>query len=593
MGVSGGKEKKKTGSDIVAFFKVLRESKQKTVLTRTDEIRAILRRMCGAGCTEMGIRDLLESAERTWERADDELNTKLRMHIERIFDRYDADRSGDLSPDEAMVFFGDFVKEAHAMAEALTVTVMDRTLVDAVRFLRSDTGAALQTLTALRGDSEETDWAAEIEEQMKLASRASQDSLKEMKRDYMEHREERNRAAFNVLDVNGVGGLSRFEVILGLLPGTALNHAFCNSLGFTHPERGELALVPGVQAGKNHRILITEFFEAQRDELQRCNCTLETAALDVSRHQAEEDVLEATVKVRDDALSSKGQLEARLRPLLERIFLAYDRDASGALEESESAKLFDDFVTEYALVSAAVAEQLMFESLIAHVGDSVKHITRGKGTVEECDAGLRVRYETGDVHTYHQGSIGRGKLQHDRTENLEKYKKAIKDMQKQYRHERKARHDAAFAVLDHNGDKKLEREELVQGFLPGTALNAKFIKALGFTPPELPRSGSSKSHATPCSPDSPRTVGNDSAARPAGRRIGSEELPVRELFQLGAPSMVGTQFGNASQVPSIPNVSQDTRNLSQDMTDAGTDSFAPTQPDTVPPRHEDPEGGKQ
>lgn len=555
MGISGGKDKKKV-TDAAHFFELLREAKQKAVLTRTSEIKAILVQALGDGCAEETLRELLKATELSWERADKELVSKLRPQIERMFYRHDSERSGVLSPEQATVFFGDVVKEANAMSEAVMVCVLDRTLSDAVRFLRSDISTAMQSLQVLC--SHECDWSSQVSDLMQLAARAAQDHLWEMKEDYLEHREQRNKAAFDVLDAHGSGGLSLIDVVQGLLPGTAANHSFCTALGFTHPERGE-ALVPGVPPGRSHRTLIAEFWESQRDEIGRCNRRLEAAL-----QGAGDADLDTTLRECNGALSCKSDLNARLRPLLNRVFQTFDRDCSAALDEDTSAKLFDDFVTQDALVSA-VAEEVMCDSLVALVSDAVNRLTRGKAKVQDCGSSLEVHYASGGVHTYAKDGKGRGNLQPEDIEDPGEYRNAIQNMQKEYRAEKKSRHGAAFAVLDQSGDNMLSLEDVVEGFLPGTELNAKFIEALGFSPPKLPRT-------CPSFPGQASFPGSPtkSPALPAAR-IRSHGIPLRDLCLLGATSCVG---GFGTTISSIA-VSQDATTDAA-ATEAGADSFAAT-----------------
>lgn len=126
------------------------------------------------------------------------------------------------------------------------------------------------------------------------------------------------------------------------------------------------------------------------------------------------------------------------KPLLEKSFARHDTNSSAVLEKDEAAVFFGQLVhVDSGFCKAISALQLDFESQQFPEGPA-------------------------------QG------------EAIEKAKADIQKREDEYNADKAARDAAAFKVLDTNGDGTLQKSEFIAAFEPGSEINAKFLRALGY-----------------------------------------------------------------------------------------------------------------
>jgi hypothetical protein len=77
-------------------------------------------------------------------------------------------------------------------------------------------------------------------------------------------------------------------------------------------------------------------------------------------------------------------------------------------------------------------------------------------------------------------------------EHFESVRKLMEEQVSEYQADKVKRDAAALAVLDVNGDGKLQKSEVVEGLLPSTAKNNAFMRALGINLEALPKLNSSE-----------------------------------------------------------------------------------------------------
>merc|ERR1719443_839598 len=87
---------------------------------------------------------------------------------------------------------------------------------------------------AVEGNTEE--FKEQLKAQVEQVLGQVKAKVKAMEEDYLEHKEERDAAAFKVTDTNGDGTLNLSEAIAILVPGGGKNSEFTSALGFNMEE---------------------------------------------------------------------------------------------------------------------------------------------------------------------------------------------------------------------------------------------------------------------------------------------------------------------------------------------------------------------
>uniref|UniRef100_A0A7S4RKS7 EF-hand domain-containing protein n=1 Tax=Alexandrium monilatum TaxID=311494 RepID=A0A7S4RKS7_9DINO len=154
------------------------------------------------------------------------LEADLELIVERVFDWYDTDRTGVLSPCESAAFFSHFVQEMEAW---LRVSVSAESL--GADIVASMDDALSGRFSQLDEDQQEF-WKDIVDGKVFAVARVhGSDLIKAAAEDYRAHQLERNSAAFGVLDTDGDGRLQQTEVLEGLLPTTQRGLDFLAALG--------------------------------------------------------------------------------------------------------------------------------------------------------------------------------------------------------------------------------------------------------------------------------------------------------------------------------------------------------------------------
>eukprot|EP00927_Polykrikos_kofoidii_P074439 TRINITY_DN7042_c0_g2_i2.p1 TRINITY_DN7042_c0_g2~~TRINITY_DN7042_c0_g2_i2.p1 ORF type:complete len:237 (-),score=52.33 TRINITY_DN7042_c0_g2_i2:89-799(-) len=165
---------------------------------------------------------------------------------------------------------------------------------------------------------------------------------------------------------------------------------------------------------------------------------------------------EAFKKKRED---SQEKLWSILLPLIEKSFDHHDTLQNGVLEPEESRVFCQHYVDEQSefIVSlqGMVQRETMQQVMKAMSGMGLKD----NHSKEQMEA--RVAYEMSKIHGLVQKQVAA------------------------YVEDKVNRDLDAFAVIDVNGDGKLQKDEVVQAMLPNTPKNLEFLNALGVNPEAL------------------------------------------------------------------------------------------------------------
>jgi len=160
----------------------------------------------------------------------------LKPLIEQSFDHHDKDKNGILDTDESMDFFQDFVDLQEPMINAIAEVTLRLMLeiqigvtAEQVKHMAGKQ-AAVEAIDEMRH---------EIEKQIDRANKTSRMVLRESKQEYLDHKDLKNKEAFDSIDVNKDGKLQKEEVVQALLPGTDQNKAFMKSLGYDTERMGK------------------------------------------------------------------------------------------------------------------------------------------------------------------------------------------------------------------------------------------------------------------------------------------------------------------------------------------------------------------
>eukprot|EP00927_Polykrikos_kofoidii_P074441 TRINITY_DN7042_c0_g2_i4.p1 TRINITY_DN7042_c0_g2~~TRINITY_DN7042_c0_g2_i4.p1 ORF type:complete len:237 (-),score=54.07 TRINITY_DN7042_c0_g2_i4:89-799(-) len=183
---------------------------------------------------------------------------------------------------------------------------------------------------------------------------------------------------------------------------------------------------------------------------------LEKAQANVAEAMALAGNPEALKKNRDDI---QEQLHSILLPLIEKSFDHHDTLQNGVLEPEESRVFCQHYVDEQSefIVSlqGMVQRETMQQVMKAMSGMGLKD----NHSKEQMEA--RVAYEMSKIHGLVQKQVAA------------------------YVEDKVNRDLDAFAVIDVNGDGKLQKDEVVQAMLPNTPKNLEFLNALGVNPEAL------------------------------------------------------------------------------------------------------------
>jgi len=165
-----------------------------------------------------------EDAKAAHEKEEADFKTELKELVEKSFKLHDTKGKDNLlDAEEAAVFFQNYSAEAAVMIEGvckLTIGMMFKQQITQL----------VEVGIVQEGSKEEfkEQLKAKVEEVLGQVKA----KVKAMEVDYLEHKEERNAAAFKVTDTNGDGTLNLSEAIAILVPGEGKNSEFTGALGF-------------------------------------------------------------------------------------------------------------------------------------------------------------------------------------------------------------------------------------------------------------------------------------------------------------------------------------------------------------------------
>jgi hypothetical protein len=165
-----------------------------------------------------------EDAKAADEKEEADVKAELKELVEKSFKLHDTKGKDDLlDAEEAAVFFQNYSAEAAVMIEGvckLTIGMMFKQQIIQI----------VEMGIVQEGSKEE--FKEELKAKVEEVLGQVKEKVKAMEVDYLEHKEERNAAAFKVTDTNGDGTLNLSEAIAILVPGEGKNSEFTRALGF-------------------------------------------------------------------------------------------------------------------------------------------------------------------------------------------------------------------------------------------------------------------------------------------------------------------------------------------------------------------------
>jgi len=170
-----------------------------------------------------------------------ELEKKLQPILKKAIAWHDKDGSGVLEKDEAIIFFSNysgFLSQFYRDVFKVTTLQTSKTMEKQMR--------------QVGGKEAAQQFAQAFNEQMEVHLKALDDVLDVKFKDYKANIDDRHRAAWKVMDVNGDGNLNEAEILDCLLPSREAKHqAFVQALGlFVEPEdMGQPAQIDGDDEG--------------------------------------------------------------------------------------------------------------------------------------------------------------------------------------------------------------------------------------------------------------------------------------------------------------------------------------------------------
>lgn len=176
--------------------------------------------------------------------------------IEKSFHHHDRSKNGVLDVEESSVFFKNLVSENSSCMTAVTEW-STKTMMDFQFKQMSDMIQAMGGPEALK--EAKKDASAQAEQILKTHRKI----IKEMEKEYSDAKQERDAAAFKVIDINEDGKLQKTEVLDAFTIGSAKHKAMMKALGFDEREM-EARLMGG--AGEALSGIDMEKMEASGDE---------------------------------------------------------------------------------------------------------------------------------------------------------------------------------------------------------------------------------------------------------------------------------------------------------------------------------------
>jgi len=157
----------------------------------------------------------------------------------KSFDHHNKSGSGTLDPEEAKQFFSNLVSQSGAFLESIVTISIKKFMAVTVK----------QMMAVM---AEEGDEASNAEPAVKMAMVSAmreglQTELEKAKaktaqqlEEYLANKEERDAAAFKVIDVDGTGSIGKDEFLAAFTPGNEKSDEVMAALGIEPPEEPEM-----------------------------------------------------------------------------------------------------------------------------------------------------------------------------------------------------------------------------------------------------------------------------------------------------------------------------------------------------------------
>jgi Ca2+-binding EF-hand superfamily protein len=158
----------------------------------------------------------------------------------KSFDHHDKSATGTLDTEEAKVFFHNLVSESGAFMEAI-VTVSAKKMIDMTLRCMLEAMKSEEATPPEEGKQEAGQKMAMIQamrEGLKSGVQENKERCMQQIEDYKANKEERNAAAFAILDPDGAGSISKEVFIKAFTPGNEKSDQVMQALGIDMPEEG-------------------------------------------------------------------------------------------------------------------------------------------------------------------------------------------------------------------------------------------------------------------------------------------------------------------------------------------------------------------
>lgn len=157
----------------------------------------------------------------------------------KSFDHHNTSGSGTLDPEEAKKFFSNLVAQSGAFLEAIVtisikkfMQVTVKTMIEAMseggdEASSTEPGVKMAMVSAMREG---------LNSELEKAKVRTAQQLEE----YLANKEERDEAAFKVIDVDGTGSIGKEEFLAAFTPGNDKSDEVMAALGIETPEEPEM-----------------------------------------------------------------------------------------------------------------------------------------------------------------------------------------------------------------------------------------------------------------------------------------------------------------------------------------------------------------
>eukprot|EP00747_Dinoflagellata_sp_TGD_P180848 gnl/TRDRNA2_/TRDRNA2_33986_c0_seq1.p1 gnl/TRDRNA2_/TRDRNA2_33986_c0~~gnl/TRDRNA2_/TRDRNA2_33986_c0_seq1.p1 ORF type:complete len:260 (-),score=84.97 gnl/TRDRNA2_/TRDRNA2_33986_c0_seq1:55-834(-) len=205
---------------------------------------------------------------------------------------------------------------------------------------------------------------------------------------------------------------------------------------------------------------LDEYFETLKDVMTGPVTTgiQEVTTLVVQAIMGEDEGKKTELIEKMKKLSAEAE-EAKepLKDILRKAFDLHDGDKNGILDEEEAEIFFQDFVERYVPFTCKCTNEMLDKALATQMKQLEATMEGMPELLETCKSNL-----TKQVKEQRSTLVASFKAKGDA-----------------YKADKAAKDKAAFAVLDVNGDGKLQKEEVVNGFFPDTGKYVELNQALG------------------------------------------------------------------------------------------------------------------